>query len=56
MVRIAKFFDVDPESLYQAPDEVRKDGDLVARLYAQLSALRPNQRRRLFARLSEEMD
>ena len=55
MVRIAKFFDVDPESLYQISDEVREDGDPVARLFAQMNALRPNQRKRLFNKLSKEL-
>lgn len=56
VVRIAKFFGVEPESLYQESDEVREDGDPVARLYAQMSALRPDQRRRLFSKLSEDID
>ena len=55
VVRIAKFFDVDPESLYQESDEVREDGDPVARLFAQMNALRPNQRKRLFNKLSKEL-
>jgi len=55
VVRIANFFDVTPESLYKASDEVREDGDLVARLYQQMSALRPNQRKRLFSKLAEDI-
>ena len=54
VVRIANFFNVDPESLYQQSDILREDGDPVARLYAQMRALRPNERRRLFAKLVED--
>ena len=56
VVRIANFFGVDPESMYQEPTEVREDGDPVARLYQQMSGLRPNQLRRLFSMLAEELD
>ena len=56
VVRIANFFGVDPESMYQEPTEVREDGDPVARLYQQMSALRPSQLRRLFSKLAEELD
>ena len=56
VVRIANFFGVDPESMYQEPTEVQEDGDPVARLYQQMSALRPNQLRRLFSKLAEELD
>jgi hypothetical protein len=55
-VRIANFFGVDPESMYQEPREVGEGGDPVARLYQQMSALRPNQLRRLFSKLAEELD
>ncbi len=56
VVRIANFFGVDPESMYQEPTEVREDDDPVARLYQQMSALRPSQLRRLFSMLAEELD
>ena len=56
VVRIAKFFGVEPESLYRESDEVREDGDPVARLYSQMSALRPNQLKRLFSKLAEDLD
>lgn len=56
VVRIANFFGVDPESMYQEPTEVQEDDDPVARLYQQMSALRPNQLRRLFSKLAEDLD
>ncbi|MDG2017950.1 MAG: helix-turn-helix transcriptional regulator [Porticoccaceae bacterium] len=56
VVRIAKFFGVEPESLYQVCNEVREDSDPVSRLYTQLLALRPNERKRLFHKLAEKLD
>ena len=56
VVRIAEFFGVEPESLYTATDEVGEGGDPVARLYKQMSALRPNQLERLFAKMSEYLE
>jgi len=55
VVRIAGFFEVAPESLYKESDQIREDGDPVARLYNQMCALRPNQRKRLFSKLAEEI-
>jgi transcriptional regulator with XRE-family HTH domain len=56
VVRIANFFGVDPESMYQEPREVGEGSDPVARLYQQMSALRPNQLRQLFSKLAEKLD
>ena len=56
VVRIANFFGVEPECLYQESDEVRDDGDPLARLYNQMSALRPNQLRDLFSKLSKDLN
>jgi transcriptional regulator with XRE-family HTH domain len=56
VVRIANFFGVEPESLYQKPTKAPEDGDPVARLYNQLSALRPNQLKKLFSKLAEDLD
>ena len=56
VVRIAVFFDVSPESLYKEPEQGGDDGDPVARLYQQMSALRPNQRKKLFSKLMSDFD
>ena len=56
VVRIAKFFDVPPESLYKEPEEGGDHTDNVARLYQQLMALRPNQRKKLFSKLMSDLD
>ncbi|MDG1694379.1 MAG: helix-turn-helix transcriptional regulator [Porticoccaceae bacterium] len=56
VVRIANFFNVQPEALYQESEEVREDGDPVTRLYKQMCALRPNQRKKLFSKLAEDLN
>ena len=56
VVRIAAFFGVEPEFLYQSSVQVLDDVDPVARLYKQMSALRPNQLKRLFAKLAEDLN
>lgn len=55
VVKIANFFGVDPESLYQKTNNIPSDGDPVARLYKQMSALKPNQLKRLFTKLCEDL-
>jgi len=54
VVRIAKFFNVSPESLYKEPAEASEEVDAVARMYKQMKALRPNQRKKLFAKLLKD--
>lgn len=56
VVRIAQFFGVEPESLYQKSCQAIEEGDPVVRLHKQLSALRPNQLKQLFSRLAEELE
>lgn len=56
VVRIAAFFGVEPEFLYQSSVQVLDDGDPVARLYKQMNALRPNQLKRLFEKLAEDLN
>jgi transcriptional regulator with XRE-family HTH domain len=56
VVRIAGFFGVPPESLYREASEVSDEGDPVARLFQQMSALRPNQRKKVFSKLMNEFD
>jgi len=53
---IATFFGVSPESLYREPAEAYEEVDIVTRLYQQMRALRPNQRKKLFAWLVNECD
>ena len=54
VVRIAKFFGVPPETLYKEVEEVNEEADPVAKMYQQMSALRPTQRKKLFAKLLKD--
>jgi transcriptional regulator with XRE-family HTH domain len=54
VVRIAKFFNVPPESLYREPPEHSKELDLVSQLHQQMTALRPDQRRKVLAKLVKD--
>jgi len=56
VVRISAFFDVSPESLYKEPAKDGEELDAVARMYQQMKALRPNQRKKLFAQLLNDFE
>ncbi len=54
VVRIAKFFKVQPESLYSEVDESGDDLDLGSQLHKQMQALRPDQRRKLLTKMLKD--
>jgi transcriptional regulator with XRE-family HTH domain len=54
VVRIAKFFNVPPESLYKGLPEPTDELDLVSQLHKQMTALRPDRRRKVLARLVKD--
>jgi len=53
VLRIAKFFDVSVESLYKEADESEEPTDILSRTYQQIMALRPDQRKKLVAKVLE---
>jgi len=53
VTRIAKFFDVPVESLYKETDEAEEGTDILSRTYQQIMALRPDQRKKLVAKVLE---
>lgn len=56
VVRIAKFFKVQPESLYSEVDGSGDDLDLGSQLHKQMQALRPDQRRKLLAKMLSDFN
>ena len=54
IVRIAKFFNVDPESLYTAVESNVDDLDIGSQLHKKMQALRPDQRRKLLNKMIKE--
>jgi transcriptional regulator with XRE-family HTH domain len=54
VVRIAKFFDVEPESLYCEVEAHNDDSDLGSQLHKKMHALRPDQRRKLLDKMLED--
>ena len=54
VLRIAKFFNVTPESLYRQEPVRTEDLDLGSQLHRQMTALRPDHRRKLLAKLVED--
>lgn len=56
VVRIAKFFNVPPESLYKEVPVRAEELDLVSQLHRQMTALRPDHRRKLLAKLVKDFE
>ena len=54
IVRIAKFFNVDPESLYTAVESNVDDLDIGSQLHKKMQALRPDQRRKFLDKMNKE--
>ena len=54
MVRIAKFFNIKPESLYNELDTDVNDLDIGAQLHNKMQSLRPDKRRKLLNRMLED--
>lgn len=54
VVRIAKFFNIKPESLYNELETDANDLDIGAQLHNKMQSLRPDQRRKLLNRMLED--
>lgn len=54
MVRIAAFFNVPPESLYKELPGRTEELDLGSQLHRQMTALRPDHRRKVLAKLVKD--
>jgi transcriptional regulator with XRE-family HTH domain len=56
VVRIANFFGVAPESLYQLSNEIRDESDAVERVYDQFKSLRPNQQKEVLRWVMKDLE
>lgn len=56
VIRIANFFGVPPESLYQESRAAQEESDAVARVYHQLKSLRPNQQKEVLRMVKKDLD
>ena len=54
VVRIAKFFNVEPESLYSEVKTDQSDLDIGSQLHKKMHALRPDQRRKLLEKMLKD--
>ena len=56
VIRIAGFFGVTPESLYQESNEIREESDAVARVYDQFKSLRPSQQKKVLGWVMKDLE